>query len=118
LRAGLVFLTFEVVVFGVIAVVILANGGADGLTLKPFDPSNSALGFSGIIYGLVFAIFAFVGFESATTLGEEAHEPRRTIPRAVLVTTLVIGLFYTLRMYRGVVGFGLTNHGLHQLQDN
>jgi amino acid transporter len=116
LRAGLIFLGFELLVFGIVAIVILVNGGADGLSLKPFDPSNSALGFSGIVYGLVFAIFAFVGFESATTLGEEAHEPRRTIPRAVLVTTIVIGAFYTLLMYAGVIGFGLTPEGLSALQ--
>jgi amino acid transporter len=116
LRVGLVFLAFEITIFGIIAIIIIANGGADGLTLKPFDPSESALGFSGIIYGLVFAIFAFVGFESATTLAEEAFEPRRTIPLAVLVTTLVIGAFYTLLIYSGVVGFGLTPHGLHQMQ--
>src|SRR5436190_10135057 len=116
LRTGLVFLAFEMVIFGLIAIVILVNGGADGLSLKPFDPSESALGFSGIIYGLVFAIFAFVGFESATTLGEEAHEPRRTIPRAVLLTTLVIGIFYTLLLYSGVVGFGVTPGGLEALQ--
>lgn len=116
LRVGLFFLAFEILVFGIVALIILANGGEGGLSLKPFDPSNSALGFSGIIYGLVFAIFAFVGFESATTLGEEAHEPRKTIPRAVLVTTLVIGLFYTLLMYSGVVGFGLTSKGLSALQ--
>jgi amino acid transporter len=118
LRVGLFFLAFEIVIFGLIAIVILANGGADGLSLKPFDPSESELGFSGIIYGLVFAIFAFVGFESATTLGEEAHEPRRTIPRAVLVTTLVIGAFYTLLIYSGVVGFGLTPDGLTALQSD
>jgi amino acid transporter len=118
LRTGLVFLAFEIVVFGLIALVILVNGGADGLSLKPFDPSESALGFSGIIYGLVFAVFAFVGFESATTLGEEAHDPRRTIPRAVLLTTLVIGIFYTLLLYSGVVGFGLTPGGLEALQSD
>ena len=118
LRVGLFFLAFEILVFGLIALIILFNGGADGLSAKPFNPSESALGFSGIIYGLVFAIFAFVGFESATTLGEEAHEPRRTIPRAVLVTTLVIGLFYTLLIYSGVVGFGVNATGLAALQSD
>ena len=37
---------------------------------------------AGIRLGLVLAIFSFVGFESATTLGHEAKEPLRTIPRA------------------------------------
>src|SRR5438105_10625096 len=118
LRVGLFFLAFEVIVFGIIALIILGSSGAHGLSAKPFDPSHSALGFSGIVYGLVFAIFAFVGFESATTLGEEARDARRTIPRAVLLTTLVIGLFYTLLLYSGVVGFGLTAKGLSQMQSN
>jgi amino acid transporter len=118
LRVGLFFLAFEILVFTIVAIVILANGGDGGLTLEPFNPSNSALGFSGIVYGLVFAIFAFVGFESATTLGEEVHLPRRTIPQAVLITTVVVGLFYTLLLYSGTVGFGLTQHGLHGLQND
>jgi amino acid transporter len=118
LKVGLLGLTFEVLVFGTVSIVVLVNGGDAGLSLKPFDPSESALGFSGIIYGLVFAIFAFVGFESSTTLGEEVHEPRRTIPRAVLVTTVVIGLFYTLLMYVGVVGFGISAPGLEALQSD
>lgn len=118
LKVGLIGLTFEVLVFGTVAIVVLIKGGDSGLSLKPFNPSESALGFSGIIYGLVFAIFAFVGFESSTTLGEEVHEPRRTIPRAVLVTTIVIGVFYTLLMYVGVVGFGLSPSGLEALQSD
>ncbi len=118
LRAGLIFLAFEITVFGLIAVIILVNGGADGLSLKPFNPSESLLGFSGIIYGLVFAIFAFVGFESSTTLGEEVHEPHRTIPKAVLVTTLTVGTFYVLLLYSGVVGFGLNASGLEALQSD
>jgi amino acid transporter len=116
LRVGLLFLGFEIVVFTVIALVIVVNGGDAGLSLQPFNPGQSAQGFEGIIYGLVFAIFAFVGFESATTLGEEAHDAHRTIPRAVVVTTIVIGLFYTLLIYSGVVGFGLDKAGLQKLQ--
>ena len=34
--------------------------------------------------GMVFCLLAFVGFEAAAPLGEEAREPRRTIPRAVI----------------------------------
>jgi amino acid transporter len=39
---------------------------------------------SGLRLGLVLALFSFVGFESATTLGSEASNPLKTIPRAVL----------------------------------
>src|SRR5271155_1272967 len=39
---------------------------------------------SGLRLGLVLALFSFVGFESATTLGAEARNPLKTIPRAVI----------------------------------
>ena len=39
---------------------------------------------SGIALGVVLAIFSLVGFESATSLGEEARDPLRTIPAAVI----------------------------------
>ncbi len=54
---------------------------------------------------LVLAIFSFVGFESATTLGVEARNPLRTIPRAVLQCALLTGAFFMLCAYSEVVGF-------------
>ena len=54
---------------------------------------------------LVLAIFSFVGFESATTLGGEAREPLKTIPRAVLQCALLAGVFFMLCAYSEVLGF-------------
>jgi amino acid transporter len=54
---------------------------------------------------LVLAMFSFVGFESATTLGVEARNPLRTIPRAVLQCALLTGAFFMLCAYSEVMGF-------------
>jgi amino acid transporter len=54
---------------------------------------------------LVLSIFSFVGFESATTLGGEAREPLRTIPRAVLQCAIFTGVFFMLCSYSEVLGF-------------
>lgn len=54
---------------------------------------------------LVLSIFSFVGFESATTLGAEARNPLRTIPRAVLQCALLAGAFFMLCSYSEVLGF-------------
>jgi amino acid transporter len=54
---------------------------------------------------LVLAIFTFVGFESATTLGVEARQPLRTIPRAVLQCAMLSGAFFMLCSYTEVLGF-------------
>jgi amino acid transporter len=54
---------------------------------------------------LVLAMFSFVGFESATTLGGEARQPLRTIPRAVLQCAILAGIFFMLCSYSEVLGF-------------
>ncbi|MGA9392964.1 MAG: APC family permease [Candidatus Sulfotelmatobacter sp.] len=60
---------------------------------------------SGLRLGLVLALFSFVGFESATTLGSEARNPLKTIPRAVIQSALLAGAFFTVCAYAEVLGF-------------
>lgn len=60
---------------------------------------------SGLRLGLVLSLFSFVGFESATTLGSEAHNPLQTIPRAVIQSSLLAGAFFTVCAYAEVLGF-------------
>jgi amino acid transporter len=65
--------------------------------------------------GMMLALFSFVGFESATTLGSEAREPLKTIPRAVIRSALLAGLFFIVCAYGEVLGFrgvtpGLADH--------
>jgi amino acid transporter len=69
---------------------------------------------SGIRLGLVLAMFSFVGFESATTLGAEAKEPLRTIPRAVLQCAIGAGVFFMVAAYTEVLGFRPTGLTLDQ----
>jgi amino acid transporter len=59
----------------------------------------------GLRLGLVLALFSFVGFESATTLGAEAHNPLKTIPRAVIQSSVLAGAFFTVCAYAEVLGF-------------
>lgn len=61
--------------------------------------------FSALGPALVLSIFSFVGFESATTLGGEAREPLKTIPRAVLQCAILAGVFFMLCSYSEVLGF-------------
>lgn len=60
---------------------------------------------SGMRLGLVLALFSFVGFESATALGEEARNPLKTIPRALLQCVLVLGALFIVSTYAELLGF-------------
>jgi amino acid transporter len=68
--------------------------------------------------GIIFGIFVFVGFESATTLGEEMRNPHRHIPLALYLTVASIGVFVVFVIYAMVIGFGATAHGLSVLQSD
>jgi amino acid transporter len=59
---------------------------------------------SGLRLGLVLALFSFVGFESATTLGSEARNPLQTIPRAVIQSALLAGAIFIVCAYTEVLG--------------
>ena len=51
--------------------------------------------------GMIFCLLAFIGFEAAAPMGEETREPRRTIPRAVIWSTILVGAFYVFNYVRG-----------------
>lgn len=71
---------------------------------------------SGLRLGLVLALFSYVGFESATTLGAEAHNPLKTIPRAVIQSSVLAGAFFTVCAYAEVLGFHTVGQDLGQSQ--
>jgi amino acid transporter len=49
--------------------------------------------FDWVMLQATIAILLLVGFESVTTLGEEAKNPKRDIPRGVLLSLTIQGLF-------------------------
>jgi amino acid transporter len=59
----------------------------------------------GITSGIVLVVFAFSGFESATSLGDEAKKPLKNIPKAVKQSTIWAGLFFIFMAYVEVLGF-------------
>lgn len=93
----------------VVMLVVVLKGGADGNTLAPFNPSYSANGWSGIGFGLIYGFSAFAGFEAGAALGLESKNPRRTIPRAVLLSLLISAGFYVFVTYALSIGYGVHN---------
>ena len=105
-RVGVVLGVFEIAVFAALALTLIVAAGSAN-TLSVFAPNTGNTGgFGSVFPGMIYAILAFIGFEASAPLGEEASDPRRTIPRAVLLSCLLIGLFYLLCYYAATVYFG------------
>jgi len=107
-RLGTVLGLFEIGVFVVLAVFLIVHAGS-GNTLSVFTTKYTPSGYKGIagvIGGSVYTILAFGGFEGAAPLGEETRNPRKTIPRAVMLATLLIGVLYVFTTYAVDVAYG------------
>lgn len=99
----------EVAILLCVIIALIVHAGAAN-TATTFDLGKAAT-FGLFALGIVFSISLFIGFEGATPLSEEIRNPRRNVPRAVIGSTLAIGLFYVLATYAAVVGWGPSKLG-------
>ena len=63
----------------------------------------------GLFLGVVFAIFAITGWDGAAPLAEESRDPKRTVPRAVMGSILIMGVFLIVVSWGQTSGWG-TSH--------
>lgn len=101
----IVMLAVEAASVGLIIILALIVVAKKGTVIDPAQLSLQGANSGGIVTGLVLAVFSYVGFESATTLGDEAKSPLRSIPRAVIISTVISGLFFIVLSYIEVLGF-------------
>lgn len=84
-----------VVVF--VALVIRQLAGAESLDLSaPWIGDGSQSGLLPLMAGAAVLCLSFLGFDAVSTLAEETRDPRRDIPRAIVITTLGAGLLFIL----------------------
>ncbi|MFF2479422.1 APC family permease [Paenibacillus sp. NPDC058071] len=74
-----------------------ANGGI-AAGINPFAVSEG-VSWTAILAGASLVCFSFLGFDSITTMAEETKEPKKTIPRAILIIVLTAGLLYFVTAY-------------------
>lgn len=68
--------------------------------MTPFMP----FGWNGVVSGAALLFFVFIGFDAISTVSEEAVEPQKNIPRALLASLGIVAVVY--------VAVGLTLTGL------
>lgn len=82
-------------VAGLLAVAIagfLAPPGPDWVGLADLPAPSAA----GIAAAISLCVFAFIGFEDLTNMAEEARQPTRNMPRAILLALVITSALYIL----------------------
>lgn len=105
-RANFVIIALSVilvVVFMVLAFKQAFGGDTSVSLIEPFTFGEGGIG--AIASGAAILALSFLGFDAVSTLSEEAKRPRKDIPRAIVLATLVGGFFFILVSWAGALAF-------------
>ncbi|MES2119192.1 MAG: amino acid permease [Pseudomonadota bacterium] len=92
---GLNLLTIAIKLLPLVGVVVLlALAGGSGEPFEPFAPTPITIG--GIATATSLTLFAMLGFENATAPVGKIRDPSRTVPRAILGGTALVGFVYLM----------------------
>ena len=100
-RANFVIIAVQaifIVVFIVLACITLSGSGAVDF-MAPLRGDGTAEGFSPIIAGAAILCLSFLGFDAVSTLSEEAKDPTRSVPRAIMIATVASGIIFIVLSY-------------------
>ena len=100
-----VALILEALILLIVAIGVIADGGASGLSLEPFSPTHVFQGSAGAMFAITAA--AFIGFEATAIFSEEARDATRTVRRATYIAIAFLALFYAFISWSAVMAFGV-----------
>ena len=90
------FLVLALFVLFAVIYMVSHHGGGSLLSTNPFTGQG---GFSAIASGAAIAAYSFLGFDAVSTLTEDTKDPRRNIPRAIMLVALVGGVVFVAVAY-------------------
>ncbi|GLP73857.1 putrescine importer [Mycobacterium antarcticum] len=95
-RANFLLLALQIifiVVFLVMAFMTITKAGNVDL-MAPFSGDGSVDGAGPIFAGAAILCLSFLGFDAVSTMSEEAKDPTRSVPKAIMIATVVCGLIF------------------------
>jgi amino acid transporter len=104
-----IFGGIEILIMLALAVTFLVHPGPGSSYIAPLQPKNAPNHYEGILAGMVFSVLALSGFEAPAPLAQETRRPGQFISRAVMLSLLLIGLFYIFTSYSSAIGWGTGN---------
>ncbi|WP_327307769.1 amino acid permease [Streptomyces sp. NBC_01298] len=85
------------IMVGVKIVTLLLFIGIGAMGIKSGNYSNfNPLGRDGVMAAAGTLFFSYIGFDAASTAGEEAKNPKRDLPRAIMLSLLIVTVLYVL----------------------
>src|SRR5271165_5997238 len=105
-RAMVILGGLEMLIVFALALWGLFKPGPGGFTFHVFD-FNRRLTVEGFALAVVFSIQGLTGWEAAAPLTEETREPKRNVPRATMLSIILLGVFLVIAYWGQIVGWGV-----------
>jgi amino acid transporter len=99
-RANFVIIALQVIF--IVAFAIFGIGSLSGNQVDPLAPftGDGSVDGTGVLFtGAAMLALSFLGFDAVSTLAEEAKEPTKSVPRAIMITTIGAGLLFVVLSY-------------------
>ena len=92
---GIVIVLFVV---AALRYILQLHMGSSAFYLDPVY-NKSTFSAPAVFRGTSIAVLTYIGFDGISTLSDEAHDPARTIPRAIILTCLITGVLASIEVY-------------------
>lgn len=101
-NANLLMMIFQLLVLGIfiiLSIISLIQGVGTGkiFSISPFYGDDFSISL--VAAGAAVAAYSFLGFDAVTTLSEETIEPKKTLPKAIFLITIIGGLLFIVSSY-------------------
>ena len=96
----------EILIMVALAITGLVHPGKGGFSFAPLNPGNFGKA-PDVFLAIVFAVFAYSGWESIGPLAEESRNPRRYVPYALVGAVIILMVFEFLATWGFMVGIGV-----------
>jgi len=95
----MVFQLLVLAIFIILSIINLIQGVGAGtiFSITPFF--NSDLNPLLVVAGAAIAGYSFLGFDAVTTLSEEAIDPKKNMPKAIFLITIIGGVLFIISAY-------------------
>jgi amino acid transporter len=116
-------LVTEVLILLIFDALLLGKGHVYWNALNPVEafksfPASHGITAGAVGIGLFFAFWSWTGFEMAPNYGEESRDPKKNVPRALYISVIGLGVFYTLTCWSSLAGYSSINSAIASAQGN
>lgn len=87
------------IIFSILSIKTIVQGSGTEMLLNLEPIYNSKESFSYVIAGAALLCFSFLGFDAVSTFSEEVKNPKKNIPRAIMIVTIIGGVIFTIVSY-------------------